>query len=133
MNKLYIGNLSSTVTAADIQQLFGERKLSIGQVLLKSGYAFVDCPDENAAIKVIETLSGKVELHGKVIEVDYSVPKKQRSRKIQIRNIPPHLQWEVLDGLLAQHGTVENVEQVNTDSETAVVNVTYETKEHAKT
>uniref|UniRef100_A0A672PL88 RRM domain-containing protein n=1 Tax=Sinocyclocheilus grahami TaxID=75366 RepID=A0A672PL88_SINGR len=33
------------------------------------------------------------------------------SRKIQIRNIPPHLQWEVLDSLLAQYGTVENVEQ----------------------
>ncbi|XP_030614777.1 insulin-like growth factor 2 mRNA-binding protein 2a isoform X2 [Archocentrus centrarchus] len=76
--------------------------------------------------------SGKVELHGKVIEVDYSVPKKLRSRKIQIRNIPPHLQWEVLDGLLAQYGTVENVEQVNTDTETAVVNVTYATKEEAK-
>ncbi|XP_057192453.1 insulin-like growth factor 2 mRNA-binding protein 2a isoform X3 [Triplophysa rosa] len=75
---------------------------------------------------------GKVELHGKVIEVDYSVPKKQRSRRIQIRNIPPHLQWEVLDGLLAQYGTVENVEQVNTDTETAVVNVTYSTKEEAK-
>uniref|UniRef100_A0A7N6A3L4 RRM domain-containing protein n=1 Tax=Anabas testudineus TaxID=64144 RepID=A0A7N6A3L4_ANATE len=54
------------------------------------------------------------------------------SRKIQIRNIPPHLQWEVLDGLLAQYGTVENVEQVNTDTETAVVNVTYATKEEAK-
>ncbi|XP_072902499.1 insulin-like growth factor 2 mRNA-binding protein 2a isoform X1 [Hemitrygon akajei] len=133
MNKLYIGNLSSSVTPADIQQLFGEKKLSVGQVLLKSGYAFVDCPDDNAAIRVIEALSGKVELHGKLIEVDYSVPKKQRSRKIQVRNIPPHLQWEVLDGLLAQYGTVENVEQVNTDSETAVVNVTYETKEHAKT
>nr|XP_008539345.1 PREDICTED: insulin-like growth factor 2 mRNA-binding protein 2 isoform X3 [Equus przewalskii] len=56
-----------------------------------------------------------------------------RSRKIQIRNIPPHLQWEVLDGLLAQYGTVENVEQVNTDTETAVVNVTYTTREEAKT
>uniref|UniRef100_A0A663LV08 Insulin like growth factor 2 mRNA binding protein 2 n=1 Tax=Athene cunicularia TaxID=194338 RepID=A0A663LV08_ATHCN len=55
-----------------------------------------------------------------------------RSRKIQIRNIPPHLQWEVLDGLLAQYGTVENVEQVNTDTETAVVNVMYATKEEAK-
>ncbi|KAG9340838.1 hypothetical protein JZ751_020030 [Albula glossodonta] len=83
------------------------------------------------------------------------------SRKIQIRNIPPHLQWEVsvmggvvhmsysvisrcgnasdreepesvLDGLLAQYGTVENVEQVNTDTETAVVNVTYANKEEAK-
>ncbi|XP_052659630.1 insulin-like growth factor 2 mRNA-binding protein 2 isoform X2 [Harpia harpyja] len=133
MNKLYIGNLSPAVTADDLKRLFGERKLPLaGQVLLKSGYAFVDYPDQNWAIRAIETLSGKVELHGKVMEVDYSVPKKLRSRKIQIRNIPPHLQWEVLDGLLAQCGTVENVEQVNTDTETAVVNVTYATKEQAK-
>ncbi|XP_044073881.1 insulin-like growth factor 2 mRNA-binding protein 2a isoform X2 [Siniperca chuatsi] len=133
MNKLYVGNLSPSVTVEDLKQLFGERKLPVAdQVLLKSGYAFVDFPDQNSAIKAIETLSGKVELHGKVIEVDYSVPKKLRSRKIQIRNIPPHLQWEVLDGLLAQYGTVENVEQVNTDTETAVVNVTYATKEETK-
>uniref|UniRef100_A0A8C2GWK3 Insulin-like growth factor 2 mRNA-binding protein 2 n=1 Tax=Cyprinus carpio TaxID=7962 RepID=A0A8C2GWK3_CYPCA len=133
MNKLYVGNLSPSVTVEDLKQLFGERKLPLtDEVLLKSGYAFVDFPDQNWAIKAIETLSGKVELHGKVIEVDYSVPKKLRSRKIQIRNIPPHLQWEVLDSLLAQYGTVENVEQVNTDTETAVVNVTYSTKEEAK-
>ncbi|XP_071379160.1 insulin-like growth factor 2 mRNA-binding protein 2, partial [Centroberyx affinis] len=95
MNKLYVGNLSPSVTVEDLKQLFGERKLPVAdQVLLKSGYAFVDFPDQNWAIKAIETLSGKVELHGKVIEVDYSVPKKLRSRKIQIRNIPPHLQWE---------------------------------------
>lgn len=133
MSKLYVGNLSPSVTVEDLKQLFGERKLPVAdEVLLKSGYAFVDFPDQNWAIKAIETLSGKVELHGKVIEVDYSVPKKLRSRKIQIRNIPPHLQWEVLDGLLAQYGTVETVEQVNTDTETAVVNVTYATKEEAK-
>ncbi|XP_048049219.1 insulin-like growth factor 2 mRNA-binding protein 2a isoform X1 [Chanodichthys erythropterus] len=133
MNKLYVGNLSPSVTVEDLKQLFSERKLPVtDQVLLKSGYAFVDFPDQNWAIKAIETLSGKVELHGKVIEVDYSVPKKLRSRKIQIRNIPPHLQWEVLDSLLAEYGTVENVEQVNTDTETAVVNVTYSTKEEAK-
>ncbi|XP_054339555.1 insulin-like growth factor 2 mRNA-binding protein 2 isoform X5 [Pongo pygmaeus] len=133
MNKLYIGNLSPAVTVDDLRQLFGDRKLPLaGQVLLKSGYAFVDYPDQNWAIRAIETLSGKVELHGKIMEVDYSVSKKLRSRKIQIRNIPPHLQWEVLDGLLAQYGTVENVEQVNTDTETAVVNVTYATREEAK-
>ncbi|CAL8267773.1 unnamed protein product [Lota lota] len=133
MNKLYVGNLSPSVTVEDLKQLFCERNLPVAdQVLLKSGYGFVDFPDQNWAIKAIETLSGKVELHGKVIEVDYSVPKKLRSRKIQIRNIPPHLQWEVLDGLLAQYGTVENVEQVNTDTETAVVNVTYATKDEAK-
>lgn len=133
MNKLYVGNLSPSVTVEDLKELFEERKLPVSdQVLLKSGYAFVDCPDQYWAIKAIEILSGKAELHGKVIEVDFSCPKKLRSRKIQIRNIPPHLQWEVLDGLLAQYGTVENVEQVNTDTETAVVNVTYATKEEAK-
>uniref|UniRef100_A0A8C6Q448 Insulin-like growth factor 2 mRNA binding protein 2a n=1 Tax=Nothobranchius furzeri TaxID=105023 RepID=A0A8C6Q448_NOTFU len=109
MNKLYVGNLSPSVTVEDLKQLFEEKTLPAPeQVLLKPGYAFVDFPDQNSAIKAIETLSGKVELHGKVIEVDYSVPKKLRSRKIQIRNIPPHLQWEVLDSLLAQYGTVEN-------------------------
>ncbi|XP_051856016.1 insulin-like growth factor 2 mRNA-binding protein 2 isoform X3 [Antechinus flavipes] len=133
MNKLYIGNLSPAVTADDLRQLFGDRKLPLtGPVLLKTGYAFVDYPDQNWAIRAIETLSGKVELHGKVMEVDYSVPKKLRSRKLQIRNIPPHLQWEVLDGLLAQYGTVENVEQVNTDTEAAVVNVTYASREEAR-
>uniref|UniRef100_A0A8C2U831 Insulin like growth factor 2 mRNA binding protein 2 n=1 Tax=Coturnix japonica TaxID=93934 RepID=A0A8C2U831_COTJA len=124
MNKLYIGNLSPAATADDLRQLFGDRKLPLaGQVLLKSGYAFVDYPDQNWAIRAIETLSGKAELHGKVLEVDYSVPKKLRSRKIQIRNIPPHLQWEVRSATLALF---------NTDTETAVVNVTYATKEEAK-
>uniref|UniRef100_A0A669DN61 Insulin-like growth factor 2 mRNA binding protein 2a n=1 Tax=Oreochromis niloticus TaxID=8128 RepID=A0A669DN61_ORENI len=128
MNKLYVGNLSPSVTVEDLKQLFGERKLPVAdQVLLKSGYAFVDFPDQNSAIKAIETLSGKVELHGKVIEVDYSVPKKLRSRKIQIRNIPPHLQWEVSVCLRLVCVCV-----LNTDTETAVVNVTYATKEEAK-
>uniref|UniRef100_A0A7N8WZ99 Insulin-like growth factor 2 mRNA binding protein 2a n=1 Tax=Mastacembelus armatus TaxID=205130 RepID=A0A7N8WZ99_9TELE len=129
MNKLYVGNLSPSVTVEDLKQLFGERKLPVAdQVLLKSGYAFVDFPDQNSAIKAIETLSGKVELHGKVIEVDYSVPKKLRSRKIQIRNIPPHLQWEVSVYMCV----CVCVCVLNTDTETAVVNVTYATKEEAK-
>lgn len=60
MNKLYVGNLSPSVTVEDLKQLFDERKLPVAdQVLLKSGYAFVDFPDQNWAIKAIETLSGK--------------------------------------------------------------------------
>lgn len=60
MNKLYVGNLSPSVTVEDLKELFGERKLPVAeQVLLKSGYAFVDFPDQNSAIKAIETLSGK--------------------------------------------------------------------------
>uniref|UniRef100_A0A4W6CAM0 Insulin-like growth factor 2 mRNA binding protein 1 n=1 Tax=Lates calcarifer TaxID=8187 RepID=A0A4W6CAM0_LATCA len=133
MHKLYIGNLGDSVTAEDLGKTFDDHKIPYsGQFLMKTGYAFVDCPDDHWAMKAIETFSGKVELQGKRIEVEHSVPKKQRTRKLQIRNIPPHLQWEVLDGLLAQCGTVENCEQVNTDSETAVVNVTYASREHAR-
>ncbi|KAM6174816.1 insulin-like growth factor 2 mRNA-binding protein 1 isoform 3-T3 [Erethizon dorsatum] len=133
MNKLYIGNLNESVTPADLEKVFAEHKISYsGPFLVKSGYAFVDCPDEHWAMKAIETFSGKVELQGKRLEIEHSVPKKQRSRKIQIRNIPPQLRWEVLDSLLAQYGTVENCEQVNTESETAVVNVTYSNREQTR-
>ncbi|XP_024920221.1 insulin-like growth factor 2 mRNA-binding protein 1 isoform X2 [Cynoglossus semilaevis] len=133
MNKLYIGNLSDSVTAEDLAKTFEEHKIKYNApFLMKTGYAFVDCPDDQWALKAIETLSGKVELDGKRMEVEHSVPKKQRSRKLQIRNIPPHLQWEALDSQLAQCGTVESCEQVNTESETAVVNVTYASKEHAR-
>uniref|UniRef100_A0A671NW24 Insulin-like growth factor 2 mRNA-binding protein 3 n=1 Tax=Sinocyclocheilus anshuiensis TaxID=1608454 RepID=A0A671NW24_9TELE len=133
MNKLYIGNVSEQASALDLESIFEQWKIPFSApFLVKSGYAFVDCPDEKVAMRAIDTLSGKVELHGKVLEVEHSVPKRQRSCKLQIRNIPPHMQWEVLDGLLAQYGTVESCEQVNTDTETAVVNVRYSTKDQAR-
>lgn len=132
MNKLYIGNVSAEACEEDLETVFDQNKIAhSGTFLIKTGYAFVDCPDEQTAQKAIDILSGK-ELLGKVLEVDYSVPKRQRSCKLQIRNIPPHMQWEVLDGMLAQYGPVESCEQVNTDTETAVVNVRYAAKEHAR-
>ncbi|XP_018860940.1 insulin-like growth factor 2 mRNA-binding protein 1 [Parus major] len=79
MNKLYIGNLPEGVTAAELERVFTEHRISFsGRFLVKSGYAFVDCPDEQWAMKAIETFSGKVELHGKQLEIEHSVPKKQR-------------------------------------------------------
>ncbi|XP_061872746.1 insulin-like growth factor 2 mRNA-binding protein 1 [Colius striatus] len=79
MNKLYIRNLNENVAPADLEKVFKDHKISFsGQFLVKSGYAFVDCPDEQWAMKAIETFSGKVELHGKQLEIEHSVPKKQR-------------------------------------------------------
>uniref|UniRef100_A0A8D3EAG8 RRM domain-containing protein n=1 Tax=Scophthalmus maximus TaxID=52904 RepID=A0A8D3EAG8_SCOMX len=119
MHKLYIGNLGDSVTADDLGKTFDEHKIPYsGQFLVKTGYAFVDCPDDQWAMKAIETFSGKVEVCGKRIEVEHSVPKKQRTRKLQIRNIPPHLQWESCFYDLTL--------------ETAVVNVTYASREHAR-
>uniref|UniRef100_A0A673ICA0 Insulin-like growth factor 2 mRNA-binding protein 3 n=1 Tax=Sinocyclocheilus rhinocerous TaxID=307959 RepID=A0A673ICA0_9TELE len=125
MNKLYIGNVSEQASSLDLESIFEQWKIAFSApFLVKSGYAFVDCPDEKVAMRAIDTLSGKVELHGKVLEVEHSVPKRQ-SLKVSL-----HLQ--VLDGLLAQYGTVESCEQVNTDTETAVVNVRYAAKDQAR-
>uniref|UniRef100_I3JG28 Insulin-like growth factor 2 mRNA binding protein 1 n=1 Tax=Oreochromis niloticus TaxID=8128 RepID=I3JG28_ORENI len=136
MHKLYIGNLGESVTAEDLGKTFDEHKIPYtGQFLMKTGYAFVDCPDDHWAMKAIETFSGKVELHGKRIEVEHSVPKKQRTRKLQIRNIPPHLQWEVTGHCVTSYNVFSLplfFLSVNTDSETAVVNVTYATREQAR-
>uniref|UniRef100_A0A668A3P1 Insulin-like growth factor 2 mRNA binding protein 3 n=1 Tax=Myripristis murdjan TaxID=586833 RepID=A0A668A3P1_9TELE len=97
MNKLYIGNVSEEASAEDLETIFEQWKIPhSGPFLVKTGYAFVDCPDEKVAMKAIDVLSGKVELHGKVLEVEHSVPK------------------------------------LNTDTETAVVNVRYAAKDQAR-
>uniref|UniRef100_A0A7N9B271 Insulin-like growth factor 2 mRNA binding protein 3 n=1 Tax=Mastacembelus armatus TaxID=205130 RepID=A0A7N9B271_9TELE len=127
MNKLYIGNVSAEASEKDFETIFEQWKIPhSGPFLVKTGYAFVDCPDEKAAMKAIDVLSGKVELHGKVLEVEHSVPKRQRSCKLQIRNIPPHMQWEVKLPLLCV------LSPVNTETETAVVNVRYAAKDQAR-
>uniref|UniRef100_A0A3P8N5Q5 RRM domain-containing protein n=1 Tax=Astatotilapia calliptera TaxID=8154 RepID=A0A3P8N5Q5_ASTCA len=132
MNKLYIGNVSAEASEEDFETIFEQWKIPhSGPFLVKTGYAFVDCPDEKAAMKAIDVLSGETIWGKKVLLGNY--PKLlQLSCKLQIRNIPPHMQWEVLDGMLAQYGAVQSCEQVNTDTETAVVNVRYATKDQAR-
>uniref|UniRef100_A0A672GFA6 Insulin-like growth factor 2 mRNA binding protein 3 n=1 Tax=Salarias fasciatus TaxID=181472 RepID=A0A672GFA6_SALFA len=80
MNKLYIGNVSAEACEEDLETVFDQNKIAhSGTFLIKTGYAFVDCPDELTAQKAIDVISGE----------------KFWSCKLQIRNIPPHMQWEV--------------------------------------
>lgn len=59
MNKLYIGNLSDNAAPSDLESIFKDAKIPVsGPFLVKTGYAFVDCPDESWALKAIEALSG---------------------------------------------------------------------------
>lgn len=61
MHKLYIGNLGDTVTVDDLGKTFDDHKIPYtGQFLMKTGYAFVDCPDDQWAMKAIETFSGEL-------------------------------------------------------------------------
>lgn len=60
MNKLYIGNVSEEASAEDLESVFEEWKIPhSGPFLVKTGYAFVDCPDEKIAMKAIDILSGE--------------------------------------------------------------------------
>uniref|UniRef100_A0A4W5K4X5 Insulin-like growth factor 2 mRNA binding protein 3 n=1 Tax=Hucho hucho TaxID=62062 RepID=A0A4W5K4X5_9TELE len=108
MNKLYIGNVSEEASAEDLETIFEQWKIPhSGPFLVKTGYAFVDCPDEKIAMKAIDILSGKVELHGKLLEVEHSVPKRQSLCSLSLLT-------------------------VNTDTDTAVVNVRYGAKDQAR-
>lgn len=60
MNKLYIGNVSAEASEQDFETIFEQWKIPhSGPFLVKTGYAFVDCPDEKAAMKAIDILSGE--------------------------------------------------------------------------
>jgi len=74
--KLYVGNLSYSVTEADLRDAFaatGEEVAEIKVVLDRDtgrprGFAFVEMSSEGAAQKAIESLNGK-ELQGRSISV----------------------------------------------------------------
>ena len=60
MNKLYIGNVSAEASEEDLETIFERLKIPhSGPFLVKTGYAFVDCPDEKAANLAIERISGE--------------------------------------------------------------------------
>lgn len=133
MNKIYIGNLPQDVTNSSLCEVFNSYNIELSNVIVnQKGFAFADCKDSSAVDRAIEHLNG-YSFNGKEISVEHSVPRGSRSRKIQVRNIPSHLNWEELDKLLAEYGAVDNCEQVSTESDTATVKVTYNTRSEAQT
>ena len=132
MNKIYIGNLPQDVTQTSLSEVFNTYNIELTNVVVnQKGFAFADCKDATAVDRAIEHLNGYV-FGEKEISVEHSVPRGSRSRKIQVRNIPSHLNWEELDKLLAEYGSVDNCEQVSTESDTATVKVTYSTRSEAQ-
>jgi len=133
MNKIYIGNLPQDITQQSLCEAFTSQcSIELTSVVVnQKGFAFADCKDPASADRAIEHMNGFA-LNGKEMSVEHSVPRGSRSRKVQVRNIPSHLNWEELDKLLAEYGTVDNCEQVSTESDTATVKVTYSTRAEAQ-
>ncbi|KAL1514275.1 hypothetical protein ABEB36_003558 [Hypothenemus hampei] len=78
MSKLYVGNLPNDTNENSLRQLFVEQNLSCTNILMKrGGYAFVDCPDQSSADKIIDKLNG-YNFHGSLLVVEPSVASRKR-------------------------------------------------------
>uniref|UniRef100_A0A2R5LEC5 Putative igf-ii mrna-binding protein imp n=1 Tax=Ornithodoros turicata TaxID=34597 RepID=A0A2R5LEC5_9ACAR len=138
MSKLYIGNLPADVNEGSLRELFHEQTGIVPKSVLvkKGGYAFVECSDQQSVDKVIEALNGH-SFMGSQLLVEPSVPQnrsRSRSPRVQVSNIPNHVEREDVHQLLSTFGNVQNLEQVpsKTESATYRVQVTYETQEQAQ-
>ena len=86
-NKLYVGNLSYSVTDESLAELFAsfgevtEAKVIIDKFSGRSkGFGFVTMADEKAAEKAIAEMNGK-EVDGRAIVVNVSRPKEARPER----------------------------------------------------
>ena len=59
MYRVYIGNLDSEVTEAILNDVLRQRSVSSTTVVVKRGYAFVDCSDAVAFDHAIQQLNGR--------------------------------------------------------------------------
>jgi len=58
MYRVYVGNLDSEVTEAILNDVLRQRAVTSTAVVVKRGYAFVDCPDAVAFDHAIQQLNG---------------------------------------------------------------------------
>ncbi|XP_067929176.1 insulin-like growth factor 2 mRNA-binding protein 1 [Watersipora subatra] len=107
--RLYIGNLDRNVCEEDIKNLFSEKGLSVENILLKSGYAFVDCQDQSTVDSAIDKLSG-LKLMDKEVAVEPAVSKSSSARtKLSIRNVPEQMTDESVRATFSQYGNIKDL------------------------
>ena len=83
--KLYVGNLSYSVTDGDLQRMFSTHgQIQSAQVIMdretgrSKGFGFVEMSDDNEARAAIEALNGKDE-GGRALTVNEAKPRESRS------------------------------------------------------
>nr|AYA72644.1 insulin-like growth factor 2 mRNA binding protein 1 [Pinctada fucata] len=127
MYRVYVGNLDPAVDEGTLRGLFEDHGIVVGNILKKRNYAFVDCPDQNNVDKAIEKLND-YDLLGSTMQVEPSTSRKRKSNKIQIRNLPQHINRDDVETLVMGLGTLQRCEQ----GSEGLVYVTFETPEEAQ-
>ena len=78
-NKLYVGNLSYSVTDEQLTELFsGHGTVKEANVIGNKGFGFVEMTDAEEAEKAKEALDG-TEFEGRTLKVDEARPRRERS------------------------------------------------------
>ncbi len=78
-SKLYVGNLSYSVTDEKLEELFSPHgKVQSANVIGNKGFGFVELSSSAEAEKAKEALDG-TEFEGRTLKVDEARPQKSRS------------------------------------------------------
>ena len=74
--KLYVGNLSYSVTESALRELFAEYGPTEVRLIQDKGFGFVDVPEDKAA-EAIAALNGR-EVDGRALTVNEARPRSER-------------------------------------------------------
>ena len=78
-SKIYVGNLSYSVTNADLEKLFSEYgKVKSANVIGDKGFGFVELGNNSEAQKAKDALDGS-EFEGRTLKIDEARPQKPRT------------------------------------------------------
>jgi RNA recognition motif-containing protein len=80
-SKLYVGNLSYSVTNDQLEQLFSNYgEVKEVKIMEGKGFGFVEMSDSSGAEKAQEALDGS-EFEGRTLKVDEARPRESRPRR----------------------------------------------------
>lgn len=80
-SKLYVGNLSYSVSNEQLEQLFGNHgEVKQVNIIEGKGFGFVEMSSSSEAESAKEALNG-TDLDGRTIKVDEARPPRQRERR----------------------------------------------------
>jgi len=78
-NKLYVGNLSYSVTDEQLEKLFSNHgQVKSANVIGNKGFGFVELADASEAEKAKEALDG-TDFEGRNLKVDEARPQRERA------------------------------------------------------
>ncbi len=80
-SKLFVGNLSYSVTAEELENLFSEYgEVVEAKVIERKGFGFVEMSTQAEAEEAKEALHGK-DLSGRTLNVDEAKPPRSRNQR----------------------------------------------------